>query len=263
MADNRSPTAIGPAQLLEMLRHRRSSRTGYIENKAVTDEQIELILEAARAAPSAGNAQPWEFIVIRDRDTRYHIAELFKRQLRDKLDIERTIRHSTKVGASLGWRMAPVLILVLGDPRTAMCFPLRTREDKAESHFFSSLANATLQMMLMAECLGLGSQYVSDAASPYFSLMLKHFLDVPDELRVYHLVPIGYISVAAAANARRPLESMVHYERYDRRKQRTTEDLTRFMQQDSIQAKSYRWGGSKPTASGKKPKRVRRASEVT
>jgi hypothetical protein len=44
MAGKGSPTAIRPAQLLEMLRHRRSSRTGYIENKAVTDEQIELIL---------------------------------------------------------------------------------------------------------------------------------------------------------------------------------------------------------------------------
>jgi hypothetical protein len=45
---------------------------------------------------------------------------------------------------------------------------------------------------------------------------------------------------------------MVHYERYDRRKQRTIEDLRRFMQQDSIQAKSYKWGGSKTTASDKK-----------
>ena len=240
-------TAIEPQRLLELLRHRRSSRTGYMEDKPVSDEQITLLLEAARAAPSGGNGQPWEFVVIRDRDTRYQIAELFKRQLRDKLDMERTIRHSTKVGASVGWRLAPVLILVLGDPRTKMFFPLRTAEDKADSHFFSSLANATLQMMLMADCMGLASQYISDAASPYFSLMLKHLLDIPPELRVYHLVPIGYVSVAAAPNSRRPLDAMVHYDRYDRSKHRTVEDLLRFMQEDLIQSKSYKWGGGKPT----------------
>ena len=240
-------TAIEPQRLLELLRHRRSSRTGYMEDKPVSDEQIALLLEAARAAPSGGNGQPWEFVVIRDRDTRYQIAELFKRQLRDKLDMERTIRHSTQVGASVGWRLAPVLILVLGDPRTTMCFPLRTAEDKADSHFFSSLANATLQMMLMADCMGLASQYISDAASPYFSLMLKHLLDIPPELRVYHLVPIGYVSVAADPNSRRPLDAMVHYDRYDRSKHRTVEDLLRFMQEDSIQSKGYEWGAAKPT----------------
>ena len=69
-------------------------------------------------------------------------------------------------------------------------------------------------------------------ASPYFSLMLKHLLDIPLELRVYHLVPIGYVSVAAEPNSRRPLEAMVHYDRYDRSKQRTAEDLLRFMQEE-------------------------------
>ena len=114
--------AIEPQQLLEMLRHRRSSRTGYIEDKPVSDEQITLLLEAARAAPSGGNAQPWEFIVIRDREMRYRIADLYKHQLRDKLELEREIRGRASV-SGVGWRHAPVLILVLGDPRTSMCFP--------------------------------------------------------------------------------------------------------------------------------------------
>ena len=224
--------AIEPMQLLEMLRHRRSSRSGYIEHKSVTDEQIELILEAGRAAPSAGNAQPWEFIIIRDRDTRHQIADLFKRQLSDKLDIERTIRHSTQVGASLGWRMAPVLILVLGDPRTSMCFPLRTREDKADSHFFSSLANATLQMMLMAECLGLSSQYISDVASPYFSLMLE--TSPRYSRRTQGLPPRAHRLCLRCGRSEQSTSAraMAHYDRYDRRKQRTVEDLRRFMQQD-------------------------------
>lgn len=248
---NANRTASEPRQLLAMLQHRRSTRTGYLEDRPVSEEQVGLLLEAARAAPSAGNAQPWEFIVIRDRETRYRIADLYKRQLADKLELERTIRGTVRT-PGLGWRRAPVLILVLGDPRTRMCFPLRTAEDKADSHFFTSLGNATLQMMLMAECLGLASQYVSDVASPYFSLMLKHLLGIPSELKVYHLVPIGHSTVTAEPKSRRPLESMVHYERYDPRKQRTGEDLLRFMEEDSIQAKSYNWGGaSQPGSEGR------------
>ena len=240
-------------QLLTLLRERHTSRSGYLEDKPVSNEQIEMLLEAARAAPSAGNGQPWEFIVIRDRDTRHRIAELFKRQLQNKIELERTIRGHAKVGASIGFRFAPVLILCLGDPRVSAAYPLRTREEKAESHFYSSLANALLQMMLMAECLGLGTQYISDVSSPYFSLMIKHLLDIPRELKVYHLVPVGHISARAQPRprSRRPLETMVHYDRYDRSKERTADDIERFVQQESIQSKSYQWGNAKNSAPDK------------
>ena len=49
--------------------------------------------------------------------------------------------------------------------------------------------------------------------------------------------------------SRRPLDAMVHYDRYDRSKQRTVEDLLRFVQEDLVQSKSYNWGGAKPTTS--------------
>ncbi len=126
-----------------------------------------------------------------------------------------------------------------------MCFPLRTAEDKADAHFFTGLANATLQLMLMAECMGLATQYVSDAASPYFSLMLKHFLGVPNELKVYHIVPVGYSSVVTTPKSRRPLTSMVHMERYDPSKFRSLEYLNQFMREDSIQAPNYDRGGER------------------
>jgi nitroreductase len=235
-------TPIQPDDLLEMMRHRRSSRTGFLENREVSEAEITQLLEAARVAPSGGNAQPWEFIIIRDTDMRMQIADLYKHQLRDKIELERVIRGTSSV-SGVGWRNAPALILVLGDPRTSLCFPLRTAEDKAESHFFTGLANATLQIMLMAESMGLSTQYVSDCASPYFSLMLKHMLGIPQELRVYHIVPVGYTEVIATPKTRRPLDSMVHYERYDPTKLRSREYLEKFAAEDSIQAKDYDRGG--------------------
>ncbi len=241
---NPPTTAIKPQQLLDMMRHRRSSRTGFLENKEVSDDKINLLLEAARAAPSGGNSQPWEFIIIRDRDMRMQIADLYKHQLRDKLELERAIRGTSSV-SGVGWRNAPVLILVLGDPRTSLCFPLRTAEDKADSHFFTGLANATMQIMLMAESMGLSTQYISDSASPYFSLMLKHMLGIPQELRVYHIIPVGYTDVSATPKSRRPLETMVHYERYDTGKLRSLDYLQKFTAEESIQSKNYNRGGER------------------
>jgi nicotinate-nucleotide--dimethylbenzimidazole phosphoribosyltransferase len=55
---------------LEVLQARRSIRTGFLKDKPVPDELIEKILEAGRWAPSAGNSQPWEFLVIRDLEIR-------------------------------------------------------------------------------------------------------------------------------------------------------------------------------------------------
>jgi len=50
---------------------------------------------------------------------------------------------------------------------------MRTKLDKWEAHFYSSLANCFLQMRLAAEVLGLSSMYISDVPSRYFSVMLR------------------------------------------------------------------------------------------
>ena len=52
-------------ELLEAIKTRRSIRQ--FQNRPVADEQIQAIIEAAMMAPSAGNQQPWHFIIIRDR----------------------------------------------------------------------------------------------------------------------------------------------------------------------------------------------------
>ncbi len=113
--------------LLDVLQGRRSSRTGFLKDKPVPDELIETILEAARWAPSAGNSQPWEFLVIRDLEIREKIVEIFKTQMRDKVEIEEATRgQRRRVNAGVDFRHAPVHVVVLGDPRTNDAYPMRT-----------------------------------------------------------------------------------------------------------------------------------------
>ncbi|MFP4400118.1 MAG: nitroreductase family protein, partial [Desulfonatronovibrio sp.] len=60
--------------VMDALFTRRSIRK--YKDKPVADEQVKTILEAAMMAPSAGNAQPWQFVICRDKETMARIKEI-------------------------------------------------------------------------------------------------------------------------------------------------------------------------------------------
>lgn len=206
---------------------RRSIR-GFDESRVVAEDTVRRILECARWAPSGGNGQPWEFVVVRDRALRYKIADLYVKQMEPKREMDLAVRGTAKMTGD-GFRHAPVHILVLGDPRVKQSYPIRTQLEKAESHFITGLANATLLIHLAATALGLASQYVSDANSPYMETMLKVAMKIPEPLRVYHLVPIGYAKSEVAVPPRRPLNELIHYEHYDETRYRDDAAIARFV----------------------------------
>ncbi len=214
-------------EFYELVANRRSIR-GYQKDKDVSDEIIRKILENARWAPSGGNGQPWEFIVVRDKEMRNKIADLFLKQQEHKREMEIAVRGEPRMTGA-GFRHAPVHTIIPGDPRVNESYPVRTREEKSDSHFYSGLANATLLIHLAATSLGLGSQYVSDASSPYMATMLKVLLRVPEPLKVYHLIPIGYPAGPVAPRPRRELDEIIHYGKYNREKFRTDKDIEKFI----------------------------------
>jgi nitroreductase len=226
---------------MQLVKERTSHRGAYVKNADVTDEQLEFILEAARWAPSAGNSQPWEFVVVRDAKLRASIIDIAKKQLKEKIEMEWVTRRTRKVGSDSGFVHAPVFIVIVGDPRTIEAYPVRTRLDKWQSHYFSSLSNTVLNIVLAAQALGLGSQWLSDIASPYFATMVKALLGIPDPLQPYHLIPIGHVSRKLPPNPRRPLDEVVHQDRYDMAKFRSDEEVREFLGQMGIRSPNYRW----------------------
>jgi nicotinate-nucleotide--dimethylbenzimidazole phosphoribosyltransferase len=131
---------------------RRSIR-GYDKTRDVPAEMVRQILECARWAPSGGNGQPWEFIIIRDESTRHKIADIFLKQQEHKKEMEMAVKGDAKMTGD-GFRHAPVHIIILGDPRVKETYPVRTMLDKADSHFYTGLASATLLIHLAATSLG-------------------------------------------------------------------------------------------------------------
>jgi len=226
--------------LSALVEQRRSIR-GYDENREISDETVRTILDCARWAPSGGNGQPWEFVIVRDQATRYKIADYYMKQMKQKREMDLAVRGTAKMTGD-GFRHAPVHIVILGDPRVKQSYPIRTQLEKAESHFITGLANATLLIHLAATAVGLASQYVSDANSPYMETMLKVLLRIPEPLRIYHLVPIGYAKSRIAAPPRRPLDELIHYETYDNSHYRDDAAIGRFVRTLTLQGAYGRRG---------------------
>jgi len=228
---------------LQALVERRRSIRGYDEKREVSDEAVRGILDCARWAPSGGNGQPWEFVIVRERATRHKIADYYLKQMEPKREMDMAVRGTAKMTGD-GFRHAPVHILILGDPRVKEAYPIRTKLEKAESHFITGLANATLLIHLAAVSLGVASQYVSDANSPYMETMLKVLLKIPEPLRIYHLVPVGYAKSQVAAPPRRELNEMLHYETYDMANYHSDEQMAGFVRSRTLQGAYGRRGGA-------------------
>ena len=217
---------------LELARTRRSIRR--FKPDPVPDAYIEKMLEAARWAQSGANAQPWEFIVVKDPNTKAKIVEIYTRQVQQSWDIEKTrieelrqpaYRKGAHAGP-IGFKDAPIFILVCGDQRTAQASVLSTHfihnEGGPMAHFLKNMANTTQILTLAAAACGLGTQWVS--INTVSELHLRPLLGVPDEISIHTLVPIGYPGYEPPAPYRRELVEMVHYEKFDPARIKSTED---------------------------------------
>lgn len=238
-----SDEASWPDVFARLVRGRRSTRS-FDPRREVPEEVVDDLLDLARWAPSGGNAQPWEFLVVRDDEMRSRIVDLYRRQVKSKEEMEEITWGRRLTTGNVGFRHAPVLVIVLADPRVVKAFPVRTIREKGRDHLMSSMANATLIVHLAAASHGLATQWVSDVSSPYMSTMLKAWLDVPDHIDVYDMIPIGWPGAVPDPTPRRPVGEVIHRERYD-------PDLVR----DQEALDDFLWSQTRLAAFGARPHR--------
>ena len=167
--------------VLTALRGRRSIRK-YSE-KPVEEEKINKVLEAARLSPSASNLQNWKFIVVRDPKK---IAEMLK-----------AAHHQPFVGE------APVILVACGtDPDSVMaCGQHKCSID---------LSIATAYMILEAYEQGLGTCWLGR----FDETMVRKILDIPENVRVVAVTPLGYAQEEPMARPRKSMEEIICYDAY-------------------------------------------------
>ena len=81
--------------------------------------------------------------------------------------------------------------------------------------YFSSMANAFLQMITAAASLGLGSQYVSLASTPMMEKKIKEMLNIPQYMKIYDAAAIGYRAYEPRQKYTRELDEIIHFDKYD------------------------------------------------
>jgi hypothetical protein len=119
-----------------------------------------------------------------------------------------------------------VLIVLLGDGRRQWATVQGAHTyGRNQTHLTDGLSNASMLMHLAAAALGLGSQHTTIHIEDPF----KRILGVPDLLSLVLIMPIGYPAVPPKAGVRRPLEEMVHRDRYEMDKYMSNEQILTYL----------------------------------
>jgi len=157
---------------IEAIKTRRSVRK-YLD-KEVPKELLETIVDCGRLSATARNEQPWEFIVIVDKE--------LKRKVAEQTDNGKFI---SEAGA---------------------CIAVVCKDTK---YYIEDGSAATQNILVSARALGLGSCWVAGDKKPYCASILK-LLNVPESYRLVSLVAIGYPASILSPH-KRSLNEVLHW----------------------------------------------------
>jgi nitroreductase len=155
--------------------HRKSVRA--YKNKTVEDDVLRRILDAGRIAPSAGNRQDWKFVVVRDQETRRKLALAAKGQM--------FLEQAPVV--IVGCAIEPTYVMMCG-----------------QSAGILDVSIAFSFMLLEATEQGLGTCWIG----AFDEAAVKKILNVPDQMRVVAMTPLGYPDEVPAGRPRKSFEEV-------------------------------------------------------
>ena len=92
-----------------------------------------------------------------------------------------------------------------------------------DSIYVSSMSAAFIHMVLAATTLGLGSQYITLTSSPIKEKRIKEKLGIPDHMKIYDTLALGYPIYKPRKKYTRELQDIVHFGNYDMSKSQTDE----------------------------------------
>jgi len=171
--------------VLEAIKGRRSIRA--FKNQDVSAKTVEKLIDAAQWAPSAGNIQPWEFIIVRKPEIKRKLVDAAL----DQMFIEE----------------APVVIVVCAnEEHSSQGYGVRGKT----LYCIQDTAAAIQNIHLTAYSLRLGTCWVG----AFREEETREILKIPHGIRPVAIVPIGYPAEAPTARMRKSTSQIVHYETF-------------------------------------------------
>ncbi len=184
----------------------------HLKPDPVPAELIERVLWAATRAPSPGNSQGWDFVVVDEPEPKARIAAAVRAVMADRVAAmprpDRTTRLMLDGTATLIDTLdrAPVLIFVAGP----VIYPPQAPR---EQFTWSALYPAAQNILVAARALGLGTTFTTlhGVAEP----TVREVLGIPDHVRIAATIPLGWPAGRFGPVNRRPLEEVVHRNRWE------------------------------------------------
>lgn len=143
-------------KLLEIIKSRRDVRGNHFISKPVEDEKLSLILEAGLSAPSVGYSQPWEFVVITNKDIKQKVIKNFQKENEKAKEIfkDKELYKNLKLE---GIEKTPINIAIIYNKPNKDILGMTSMQKMGEY----SVVCAVQNMWLMARALNIGIGWVS------------------------------------------------------------------------------------------------------
>lgn len=164
----------------------RTSVRQYDESRTIPADTVEILLRAAMSAPTAVNKQPWQFVVLDQRESIDSLAGY--------LPYAKMLEH------------APLAIVTCGDLTQAI-------EGEGETYWIQDVSAATENLLLAAHALGLGAVWTGVYPITERVKGVQKALSMPDSILPLAVVPIGYPAIDQAPKDKWKPEK-VHYNKF-------------------------------------------------
>ncbi len=208
---------------LEIAKRRRTIRR--FKTDPVPADCIDKIIDVARWAPSGFHTQPWEFVVITEKELKEKIVfvlEQYGPAIRNPN--EEPTRSQGRFDA------APVFIILFGDWRARVGLPeaAQSSDARVDNIMRTSLACAFLSMQLAAASLGLASQWYSAVSGERAQSGIKTLIGIPEGLRIFDMMVLGYPAEEPMPKEVRKTAEMIHYNACGAKDFRTDEEVAAY-----------------------------------
>jgi len=233
------PESSGQAEryerYMEVVRARATSRE-FDGSYVVPREHYEMIVEAARHAPSGADAQPWHYIVVTDPERKELLAGHFVRERYRRIELGMKFPSPNYRGMAT----APGLIVVVADFRYIKAFPVlgdgsdldQVYQQNAERILLQSVAASTMAAHLAAAALGYAVWWVTAIGQQEAQQALRPLLDVPEELSPIDIMCFGPPRRHPYKRWKKQLDEIMSWERYDRAKCPTDAQIDEWIEHD-------------------------------
>ena len=187
-----------------------------LRSDPVDDDVVLRCIELATRAPTGSNRQGWEFVIVRDPEVKHQLARLNRQawSVYRRLGAKRARREASmgKIVDAVQWQAdhfeeVPVVVVPCLHGRAPVFgYPV------IAASYYGSIFPAVQNLLLAARAAGLGATLTT---LPVWSVTLaRRTLGLPGSISPVAVVPMGWPQGGYGPTTRRPVEEVVHVDRY-------------------------------------------------